>query len=64
MNDIESLKAEIEKAEIVLAESRDNFNKNPEEYSARLLLISMENHMGDLLKKLHLEESQQGGNSK
>ena len=57
MNDIESLKEQIKKAEVVLAESRENFNKNPEDYSARLLLMSMENHMADLFKQLDLEES-------
>ncbi len=49
---IASLKREIEKAESILAESRENFNKNPDAYSAKLLLISMENHVADLLKKL------------
>ena len=64
MNDRESLKEQIEKAEVVLAESRENFVKNPEDYSARLLLMSMENHMGDLLKQLDSEENKQDCNSK
>ena len=53
---IASLKQEIEKAEIVLAESRENLKKNPDAYSAKLLLISMENHMADLLKRLDIEK--------
>lgn len=52
MANIDSLKEQVAKAEIVLAESRENFDKNPDDYSARLLLMSMENHMADLLKKL------------
>ena len=53
---IASLKQQIEKAEIILAESRENFNKNPDVYSAKLLLISIENHLADLLKQLDIEE--------
>lgn len=58
MENIDSLKEQIAKAEIVLAESLENFNKNPDDYSARLLLISMENHMADLLKKLETIQEQ------
>lgn len=53
-----TLKQQIEKAEIVLAESRENFAKNPEDYSARLLLMSMENHLADLIKKLPTDDEQ------
>jgi hypothetical protein len=53
-----SLKQQIEKAQIVLSESRENFNKNPDDYSARLLLISMENHLADLLKQLPTDKDQ------
>ena len=53
---IASLKQQIEKAEIILAESRENFNKNPDAYSAKLLLISIENHLTDLLKQLEIEK--------
>lgn len=53
---IASLKQEIEKAESILAESRENFNKDPDAYSAKLLLISIENHLADLLKQLDIEE--------
>ena len=59
MDQINSLKQQIEKAEIVLAESRENFEKHPDEYSARLLLMSMENHLSDLLKQLDAENKRE-----
>jgi hypothetical protein len=52
MSDIESLREQIQKTEVVLAESRENFEKNPNSYSARLLLMSTENYLADLLAKL------------
>lgn len=52
MNQIDSLKEKIAKTEVVLAESRDNFEKNPNSYSAQLLLLSTENYLADLLKQL------------
>lgn len=52
MNQIDSLKEQIEKTMIILAESRENYEKNPKEYSAQLLLLSTENHLADLLKEL------------
>lgn len=52
MDQLDSLKQEIAKAEVILAESQENFEKKPDDYSARLLLMSMENHMADLLKRL------------
>lgn len=52
MSEIDSLKEQIAKTEVILAESRENFEKNPEEYSAQLLLMSTENHLADLLKQL------------
>jgi hypothetical protein len=52
MNEIDSLKEQIEKTEVILAESRENYEKNPGEYSARLLLMSTENYLTDLLKQL------------
>lgn len=51
----DSLKEQIAQAEVVLAESKENFEKNPDDYSARLLLMSMENHLADLLKKRDVE---------
>ena len=57
MSEIESLHEQIEKTKVVLAESRENFEKNPENSSARLLLMSIENHLADLLKQLETEES-------
>ena len=52
MDQIDSLKEQIAKTEVVLAESRENFEKNPDSYSARLLLMSTENYLADLLKQL------------
>jgi hypothetical protein len=45
MSDIDAIKEQIEKTETILAESRENFEKNPGEYSAQLLLMSTENQM-------------------
>ncbi len=59
MNRIDSLKQQIEKAEIILNESRENYNKNPDSYSAKLLLMSMENHMSDLIKQKKKEDDRQ-----
>lgn len=56
MDEKESLREQIEKTRKVLDESKENFDKNPESYSAQLLLMSVENHLGDLLKKLASEE--------
>jgi len=58
MNQIESLKEQIAKAEVVLAESRENFKNNPESYSARLLLMSTENYLADLLKQIERLQTQ------
>ena len=58
MSPIDSLRSQIEKAEVILAESRENLDKNPEDYSARLLLVSIENHLSDLLKQLDAEKKQ------
>ena len=51
MISIESLKEQIKKTEIVLVESRENLANNPDNYSARLLLMSIENYLVDLLKQ-------------
>ena len=51
MSRIDELKEQIEKTKVILAESKENFEKNPGEYSAQLLLMSTENHLVDLLKK-------------
>ncbi len=58
MNKIEQLKDEIEKTEKILAESQENYKKNPDEYSAKLLLLSTENYLTDLLRQLDIEEYQ------
>lgn len=58
MNQIDSLKEQIAKTEVVLAESRENFEKNPNSYSAQLLLLSTENYLADLLKQLGMLQAQ------
>ena len=58
MNQIDSLKEQITKTEVVLAESRENFEKNPNSYSAQLLLLSTENYLADLLKQLETLQAQ------
>lgn len=58
MDEVAELKEKIEKAEAVLAESVENLKKNPDDYSAKLIVVSMENHLGDLLKKLDSLEAE------
>lgn len=53
---ITELEQEIEKTKAVYAESRENYDKDPSSYSARLLLMSTENYLGDLLRRLELEK--------
>lgn len=55
MSQMDTLQEKIEKAKVVLAESRVNFENNPESYSARLLLLSTEIYLADLLKQLDIE---------
>jgi len=52
MNTIDSLKEQIQKTEEILAESLENLKKNPDDYSAKLLVLSTENYLSDLLRKL------------
>jgi len=52
MEKIDAVKEEIRRTETILAESRDNYQKNPDQYSAKLLLLSTENYLADLLRKL------------
>lgn len=59
MSEIDSLKERIGKTEVILAESRENYEKNPDSYSARLLLMSTENYLTDLLKQLDTLKNQQ-----
>lgn len=61
MDQIESLRQQIEKTQVILAESRENFEKNPEQYSARLLLMSTENHLADLFRQLETAISDEEG---
>lgn len=58
MNQIDELKEQIEQTKVIIAESKENLEKNPGEYSAQLLLMSTENHLVDLLKKLEILENQ------
>lgn len=55
MDSLEKLKEDIDKAHVIVLESKENYDKNPDDYSAQLLLLSMENHLADLLKKLDTE---------
>ncbi len=57
MADIESLEKQINKTETILAESRDNLAQNPNDYSAQLLLMSVENHLADLLRQLESKKN-------
>ena len=59
MKNIESLKEQIEKTKVILAESQENYSKNPDSYSAQLLLMSTENYLADLLKELDLAQNSQ-----
>ncbi|MBM9603628.1 hypothetical protein [Desulfopila inferna] len=52
MREIDVIKEQIAKTEEILADSRKNYEKNPDQYSAKLLLMSTENHLADLLREL------------
>lgn len=54
MTKIEALQEQIAKTKVILVESQENYQKNPESYSAQLLLLSTENYLGDLLKELEI----------
>lgn len=54
MDEREALEIEIGKTEQILTESKAYYDKNPEDYSARLLLMSTENYLQDLLRRLDL----------
>lgn len=59
MNAIDAIKEEIRRTESILAESRLNYEKNPDQYSAKLLLLSTENYLADLLRELDALRSRQ-----
>lgn len=59
MSEIESLKLEIKKTESILAESQKYYKDNPDDYSAKLLLLSTENYLSDLIRKLDVLMLQQ-----
>lgn len=52
MDEKQKILDEIEKLGPILKESKENYDKDPNNYSAQLLLMSAENHLADLLKKL------------
>ncbi len=58
MTELEVLKEQIEKTNVILSESQKYFEENPNDYSARLLLMSTENHLTDLLKQLETLQNQ------
>ncbi len=60
MSEIEAIKEQIRKTEKIVTESRENLKENPDSYSAKLLLLSVETHLGDLLKKLDNAKEQEG----
>ncbi|MDK9706970.1 MAG: hypothetical protein OEL83_07960 [Desulforhopalus sp.] len=55
----EFLREQIERIKIILAESQDNLDKNPDNYSARLLLMTTENYLADLVVQLDRLRSDQ-----
>lgn len=57
MERIEKVKEEIEKTKVILEESRENYQNNPDDYSAQLLLLTTENYLTDLLKELDTLQS-------
>lgn len=60
MNQVGILQQEIHKAEALLVEARENYEKNPDDYSGNLLLLSVQNHLVDLYKKLDLLLGKEG----
>lgn len=62
MSDVDKIKEEIEKAEKILAESIENLKNNPDDYSAKLIVMSTENYLNDLLKKLDFTVMQESIN--
>lgn len=58
MDQVESLKEQIEKTKVILSESQENYKKNPDDYSAQLLLLTTENYLSDLLKQLDIAQMQ------
>lgn len=59
MDQLDSLKQQIEKAEVIRADSLENYKNNPDSYSAKLLLMSIENHLTDLFKQLDAVKGRQ-----
>ncbi len=59
MKTIDDLKREIAKTEVILLESQENYKNNRDDYSAKLLLMTTENYLADLLKQLDIETLKQ-----
>jgi len=59
MDQIDSLNEQIKKAEVIRADSLENLKNNPDDYSAKLLMMSIENHLTDLFKQLDIEKNLQ-----
>jgi hypothetical protein len=58
MNQVETLLEQIEKTKVILTESQENYKKNPDSYGAKLLLMSTEAYLSDLLRELDLINDQ------
>lgn len=58
MDQIATIKAEIDRARNILDQAKDNYQQKPDDYSAQLLLLSMENYLSDLLQKLDIAQMQ------
>ena len=56
MGQLDSLNEQIKKAEAIRADSLENLKNNPDDYSAKLLMMSIENHLTDLFKQLDIEK--------
>ncbi len=52
MSDIDKIKEEIAKTEKILQEAIEYLNEKPDDYSAKLIVMSTENYLNDLMKKL------------
>lgn len=57
MNQIESIKKQIEEAEGVRAEAQENLESKSGDFSAKLLLSSIENYLMDLHHRLDKEQA-------
>lgn len=58
MKTIAELEEQLEKARVILGDAQENYQKNPEDYSAQLLLLSTENYISDLMQQLDVLQMQ------